>query len=81
MDDNGTYYKKGSTTGEKVSFPAVEITGGKEFGSFVAACRAGDPSMSNADMDVAHRSCVVGHLMNNSYRLGESVPFNAKANP
>jgi hypothetical protein len=79
MDDNGTYYKKGSTQGEKVKFPSVEITGGGPFGAFVAACRAGDPGMSNANMDIAHHSCVVGHLMNNSYRLGKSVPFNAKA--
>jgi len=79
MDDNGTYYKKGSTTGEKVDFPAVEITGGGCFGSFVAACRAGKPEMSNADMDAAHHSCVVGHLMNDSYRIGKPVPFNAKA--
>ena len=27
----------------------------------------------------AHYGCVLGHLMNNSYRLGEQVPFNAKA--
>ncbi len=79
MDDNGTYYKKGSTQGEKVDFPGVEITGGGCFVSFVAACRAGKPEMSNADMDVAHRSCVVGHLMNNSYRIGKEVPFNARA--
>jgi len=79
MDDNGTYYKKGSTKGEKVSFPSVEITGGGCFGSFVAACRTGKPEMSNADMEIAHYSCVVGHLMNNSYRIGKSVPFNAKA--
>jgi predicted dehydrogenase len=79
MDNDGTYYKKGSTKGEKVDFPAVEITGGGCFGSFVAACRAGKPEMSNADMDVAHHSCVVGHLMNDSYRIGKPVPFNAKA--
>ena len=35
--------------------------------------------MSNANMDVAHHSSVVGHLMNNSYRIGKKVPFNAKA--
>ena len=79
MDDNGTYYPKGSTKGERPSMPKVEITGGGCFGSFIAAARAGKPEMSNADMDVAHRSCVVGHLMNNSYRLGKPVPFNAKA--
>ena len=35
--------------------------------------------MSNGNMHVAHYSCVLGHLMNNSYRLGKKVPFNAKA--
>jgi predicted dehydrogenase len=79
MDDRGTYYKKGSTKGERVSFPSVEITPGGCFGSFVAACRAGKPDMSNANMEEAHYSCVVGHLMNNSYRIGKSVPFNEKA--
>jgi hypothetical protein len=79
MDDKGTYYPKGSTKGERVKFPPVEITGGGCFGSFVAACRAGDPRMSNANMEEAHYSCVVGHLMNNSYRIGKTVPFNAKA--
>ena len=27
MDDGGTYYKKGSTKGERINFPSVEITG------------------------------------------------------
>ncbi|MEZ6138845.1 MAG: hypothetical protein R3C53_28505 [Pirellulaceae bacterium] len=27
----------------------------------------------------AHYSCVLGHLMNNSYRLGEQLPFNKRA--
>ena len=27
----------------------------------------------------AHYACVMGHLINNSYRLGSKVPFNAKA--
>ena len=39
----------------------------------------GKPEMSNANMDIAHHSCVVGHLMNNSYRLGSPLPFNSKA--
>ena len=63
----------------KYEVPRVDVTPGGAFGSFIAACRAGKPEMSNADMDVAHHSCVVGHLMNNSYRLGKKVPFNAKA--
>ena len=30
-------------------------------------------------MKEAHFGCVLGHVMNNSYRLGKKVPFNAKA--
>jgi predicted dehydrogenase len=57
----------------------AEITPGGQYGSFVNACRAGKPSMSNADMEVAHYSCLLGHVMNNSYRIGKKVPFNKKA--
>ncbi len=35
--------------------------------------------MANGTALQAHYGGVVGHLMNNSYRLGEEVPFNQKA--
>jgi hypothetical protein len=35
--------------------------------------------MANGDVHDAHYGCVLGHLMNNSYRLGKKVPFNKKA--
>ena len=35
--------------------------------------------MANGDVEAAHYGSVLGHLMNNSYRLGTKVPFNAKA--
>lgn len=35
--------------------------------------------MANGNALDAHKGCVLGHLMNNSYRLGKQVPFNAKA--
>ena len=73
------HYAKGSTEGEVITFPNGKVTPGSSWGSFVTACRAGDPMMANGNMDVAHHSCVVGHLMNNSFRLGEEVPFNEKA--
>lgn len=38
-----------------------------------------DQSIINGNMEEAHYSCVTGHVMNNSYRLGKKVPFNAKA--
>ena len=75
----GKYYKKGSDQGEPVKVDPGKVTPGGEWGSFVAACRAGKPEMANGNVYDAHYGCVLGHLMNNSYRLGEKVPFNKKA--
>jgi len=75
----GEYFAKGSDKGEKVSVPPGKVTPGGNWGSFIAACRAGDPNMANGNAADAHYGCVLGHLMNNSYRLGSGVPFNAKA--
>ena len=41
--------------------------------------RAGDPKIANGNVLDAHYGCALGHLMNNSYRLGTEVPFNEKA--
>ena len=73
------YYPKGSDTGERVSVPDGKVTPGGNWKSFVTACRAGDPMMANGNMREAHYGCVLGHVMNNSYRLGDEVPFNEKA--
>ena len=35
--------------------------------------------MANGNAFDAHYGCVLGHLINNSYRLGQKVPFNAQA--
>ncbi|MGV3484352.1 MAG: Gfo/Idh/MocA family protein [Planctomycetaceae bacterium] len=75
----GIYYPAGSSQGEKVSVPAGDVTPGGNWGSFVAACRAGGPAMANGNVVDAHYGCVLGHLINNSYRLGTTVPFNLKA--
>lgn len=75
----GLYYGKGSSKGEKVSVPPGKVTPGGNWGSFIAACRAGKPEMANGNALDAHNGSVLGHLMNNSYRLGKKVPFNAKA--
>ncbi len=75
----GQYYAKGSEKGERVSVPPGKVTPGGNWGSFVAACRAGDPQMANGNAGEAHYSCTLGHLINNSYRLGRKVPFNARA--
>jgi predicted dehydrogenase len=76
---DGKYYSKGSKEGKKLSVKPGKVTPGGNWGSFIAACRAGDPSMANGNAVEAHYGCVLGHLMNNSYRLGKKVPFNAKA--
>jgi len=73
------YYAKGSDQGEKIDIPAGQVTPGGNYGSFIAACRAGDPKMANGNVIDAHKGCVMGHLMNNSYRLGRSVPFGETA--
>ena len=73
------YYPRGSREGEAVKVGTGKVTPGGNFGSFIAAVRANDPTMANGTASDAHRSCVLGHLMNNSYRLGEQVPFNVKA--
>ena len=75
----GKYYAKGADQGEKVSVPPGQITPGGNWGSFIAACRAGKPELANGNAADAHHSCLLGHVINNSYRLGQRVPFNAKA--
>ncbi|MFO0924288.1 MAG: Gfo/Idh/MocA family oxidoreductase [Pirellulales bacterium] len=73
------YYARGSKEGEPVKVPAGNVTPGGNWASFIAACRAGKPEMANGNAADAHYGCVLGHLINNSYRLGKRVPFNAKA--
>jgi predicted dehydrogenase len=75
----GRLYAKGSETGEELVFPDGPVTPGGPFGSFVRAVRANDPSLVNASALDAHNSCVLGHVINNSYRLGSRVPFNKRA--
>lgn len=73
------YYAKGAKDGETVKVPAGKVTPGGNWGAFIAAVRAGKPEMANGTALEAHYASVLGHLMNNSYRLGKPVPFNKKA--
>jgi predicted dehydrogenase len=73
------YFPKDSDQGEDINIPPGNVTPGGTYGSFIAACRAGKPEMANGNAADAHYGCVLGHLMNNSYRLGQAAPFNAKA--
>ena len=73
------YYAKGDKGGTKVDVGPGKVTPGGNWGAFIAACRAGEPEMANGTAIEAHHASVLGHLMNNSYRLGKEVPFNEKA--
>jgi predicted dehydrogenase len=73
------YFAKGSDKGEPLKIASGKVTPGGSFGSFIAAVRANDPKLANGNALDAHNACVLGHLMNNSYRLGDKAPFNAKA--
>jgi predicted dehydrogenase len=75
----GVYHPPGGKQGEKVEVPDGAVTPGGSFGSFVTAVREGRPERANGDAETAHRSCVLGHLMNVSYRLGQPAPFDAAA--
>lgn len=73
------YYAPGSKTGEPIDVPSGKVTPGGNWGAFITACREGKPELANGTAQQAHSACVLGHLMNNSYRLGHQVPFNEKA--
>ena len=64
---------------EKLVIQPGKVTPGGNWGSFIAAVRADNPDMANGNALDAHYGCVMGHLINNSYRLGKKVPFNEKA--
>ncbi|MEJ7593667.1 MAG: Gfo/Idh/MocA family oxidoreductase [Planctomycetaceae bacterium] len=75
----GLYYPSGSSEGEKLNINPGKVTPGGNWAAFISACREGKPQLANGNVHDAHYGCVLGHLMNNSYRLGEKVPFNSKA--
>ncbi|MGN6547759.1 MAG: Gfo/Idh/MocA family protein, partial [Aureliella sp.] len=72
------YYAKGSSQGEPIDVPDGDVTPGGNWTAFITACRQGKPELANGTAQAAHYSCVLGHLMNNSYRLGTPAPFEAK---
>jgi predicted dehydrogenase len=76
---DGEYESVNGSQARNVPITDVRQTPGGNWVSFISACRANDPKMANGNMHDAHYSCTLGHLMNISYRLGEKVPFNAKA--
>ena len=71
--------RPGSTEFEPLDLPRGKVTPGGNWRAFITAVKAADPSLANGNVHDAHNACVVGHIINNSYRLGEQVPFDAKA--
>jgi predicted dehydrogenase len=71
--------RPGADKPEDLKIEKGSVTPGGNWNAFITAVRAGDPNLANGNALDAHYGCVMGHLMNNSYRLGEEVPFNAKA--
>ena len=71
--------RPGADKPEDLKLEPGKITPGGNWNAFITAVRANDPNLVNGNVMDAHYGCVLGHLMNNSYRLGEEVPFNAKA--
>jgi len=49
---------------------------GDHFANFIAAVRSRKPEMLNAEIEEGHRSTVLAHLANISYRLGRTLTFD-----
>ena len=65
--------RPGASKPEPLRVEPGKVTPGGNWGAFITAIRAGDPSLANGNVLDAHYGCVLGHMMNNSYRLGEEV--------
>jgi len=50
---------------------------GDPFADFIAAVRAGDPQQLSAEIREGHLSAGLGHLANDSYRIGERASVDA----
>ena len=71
-------FRPGSKEAEPLDLPEGDVTPGGNWAAFISAVRAKDPSMANGTAEDAHYGCVLGHLMNNSYRLGKKMPFQCQ---
>lgn len=71
--------RPGASQPEPLKVEPGDVTPGGNWNAFIAAVRANDPSMANGNVSDAHYGCVLGHIMNNSYRLGTPAPFSKSA--
>ena len=73
---DGKFFPRGGSESEKLAGPAVEVTPGGAFGSFIHAVRSRKPEDINANAEVAHYSAALCHLGNISYRLASPVTYD-----
>jgi predicted dehydrogenase len=68
---------EGAAVGGDTTFRAAPISEG-HFANFIDAVRSGDPLSLNCDILEGHVSCVLPHLGNIAYRVGETLAFNGE---
>jgi predicted dehydrogenase len=80
MITDSKFYPRNGGSPEPLPHFDVKVTPGGAWGSFLHAVRSRKVEDLNADVAHGHYSSALCHLANISYRLGEKVPFNRKAN-
>ena len=78
-ESNYKILRPGAKEPEPLKLEKGNVTPGGNWEAFITAVRAGDPNLANGNVMDAHYGCVLGHIMNNSYRLGSEVPFSPNA--
>src|SRR5437867_7480864 len=80
MITNGQFHPRNGGKPEPLTRFDVKVTPGGAWGSFLHAVRSRKVEDLNADVEHGHYSSALCHLANISYRLGEQVPFDGRAN-
>ncbi|MEK6261785.1 MAG: Gfo/Idh/MocA family oxidoreductase [Planctomycetota bacterium] len=79
MIANNKFIPKDGSAPQNLDQFGAKVTPGGAWGSFLHAVRSRNVSDCNADVELGHHSCALIHAANASYRLGQSVPFDAKS--
>jgi hypothetical protein len=75
-NDKGPGSGSGAGTGSPVGLTTAE---GNHYSNFIDAIRAGDPKILTCDVLEGHLSSTLPHLANISYRVGQALRFDPKA--
>jgi predicted dehydrogenase len=71
----GKFHPKGQGAGEDLGHVSLTIHPGDHFRNFITAVRSRNVEDLNAPITTGHRSAMMCHVGNISYRLGRQVPF------